>query len=199
MHLYPLAFIVYYSVNFTLPSQYRSNPKVIFCTLHTIQLHDAGYGYFDNVTLVSGRDDYDPGWNGNWPDRDNRRKDADDSWDRSDNQKGEQDKDNCKRHVFVDFQYRKRNCICITKHKILILCTVLSYKIQDIIVYVTVIHNRLLQWCRIMFEILILFQFYDMPSCIAHYKVFIETLNRIRYSIRYVSHDCLNLCSAKFS
>jgi len=53
-------------------------------------------------------DDYDPGWNGNWPDRDNRRKDADDSWDRSDNQKGEQDKDNCKRKEDCDRQDRNK-------------------------------------------------------------------------------------------
>jgi len=61
----------------------------------------------------------------------------------------------------------------MTKHKILITCTVLSYKIQDINVYVTVIHSKLLHWSRVIFEMLILFQFYVMPTCIAHYKVFI--------------------------
>jgi len=150
-------------------------------------LHDAGYGYCDNVTLVSDRDD-DPAWNDNFEDGSKRRNEDGDSWERSDNQEGEQDKDNWKTHVFVDFQYRKRNCICMTKHKILILCTVCHIKYKT-----SVIHNRLLQWSRIIFEMLILFQFYDMPFCIAHYTVFIETLNRIRYGIRYVSHDCLNL------
>ena len=151
-----------------------------------IQLHDAGCGYCDNVTLVSDREDDDPAWSGNWPDGSKRRNEDDDSWERSDDQKGEQDKDNWRRHVLVDFQYIKRNCICMTMQKMLIPCSVLSYKIQGIDVYVTVIHNRLLQLSRISFEMLILFQFYDMPPCIAHYKVFIETLNRIRHGIRYV-------------
>jgi hypothetical protein len=66
-------------------------------------LHDAGYGYFDNITLVSDRDD-DPGWNNKWMDEGN---DDDSNWGRSDNPKGEQDKDNWRRHVFVDFHYRK--------------------------------------------------------------------------------------------
>jgi hypothetical protein len=92
-------------------------------------LHDAGCGYCDSVTLVSDRDDDDLMWSGNWSDGSKRRNEDNDSWERSDDQKGEQDKDNWKRHVFVDFQYIKRDCICMTKHKILIPCTVLSYKI----------------------------------------------------------------------
>ena len=147
---------------------------------------------------MSDRGDDDPAWSDKWEDGSKKRNEDHNSWERSDDQKGEQDKDNWKRHVFVDFQYRKRNFICMTKHKILILCTVCHIKYKTSMCE-TVIHNRLLQWSRIIFEMLILFQFYDTPSCIAHYKVFIETLNRIRYDIRYVSHDCLNLCSSKLS
>jgi hypothetical protein len=60
----------------------------------------------------------------------------------------------------------------MTKHKILIPRTILSYKIQGIDVYVTVIDSKLPQWSRVIFEMLILFQFYDMPPCITHYTVF---------------------------
>ena len=162
-----------------------------------IQLHDAACGYCDNITLVSGREENDLWWKNGGPDG-SKRGSEDDSWERSDDQK-ERDK-NWRRHVFVDFQYIKQNCISMTKHKILIPCTVLSYKIQEINVYVTAIRNRLLQWSRVIFEVLILFQFYDMPPCIAHCKVFIDTLkNRIIYYIRYISHDYLNFCSAKLS
>jgi len=83
-------------------------------------INDDNYG----LGVSDRRNDDDDDWG-----RSVRRNDDDDDWGRSDNHEGEQDKDSWTRHVFVDFQYRKRNCICITKHKILILCTVLSYKI----------------------------------------------------------------------
>ena len=61
----------------------------------------------DGIGLVPDREEDDPGWTGNWQDGNKRRSEDNDSWNRSDNQKGRQDEDNRERHVFVGFQYRK--------------------------------------------------------------------------------------------
>jgi len=73
-----------------------------------IQLHDGGCGYCDNVTLVSDREDDDPdlAWDA-WQDGSKRRNEDGDSCERSDNQKGERDKDNRRRHVFCRFSVHK--------------------------------------------------------------------------------------------
>lgn len=61
----------------------------------------------DGIGLVPDREEDEPGWNDNWKDGNKRRGEDNDSWDKSGNQKGRGDKDSCKRHVFVGFQYRK--------------------------------------------------------------------------------------------
>jgi hypothetical protein len=101
--------------------------------------------------------------------------------------------------VFVDFQYIKRSCICMTKHKILIPCAVLSYKVQGINVCVTVTHNRLLQWSRVILRCCLCFSFTIYHHALHTAWFLLKHFNRIRYGIRYVSCDCLNLCSAKLS
>jgi hypothetical protein len=65
---------------------------------------------------VFGREEKDQALNDGWWDG---SRSGEESWETSDNQKGRQDK-NYRRHVFVDVQHRTQNCMCMTKHKILL-------------------------------------------------------------------------------